>query len=667
MASGGSRRAPYGSWSSPIGIDDVVGRAISLADVLLDGEDVLWTEGRPWEAGRRTIVRRAADGTIADVTAPEFNIRTRVQEYGGGAYAVHDGLLVFSSFADGRVHAQSTRDGGEARPLTPDPASGSGDRRYADFAFDPSRDRILAVSEDHSGPGEAVNSIVGIPLGGGTPRVLVSGHDFFAAPRPSPDGRRLAWLSWDHPNMPWDGTSLWVAGIAADGSIGRPDLVAGGPAEWITQPGWSPDGRLWFVAERDEWATLMSADQYAAGADSTRSPVANAEFAPPDWVFARPTWTFLPDGRIVAVARSGGRDRIWLIEPEGSDGATPEATELAVPHTEMSYVVGGGTSVAFLGGQPEAPTELVILDVDRGDGKVVRRASDASTDPAYVSPPEPISFPTAGGETSHALYYQPRNPDWTGLDGELPPLVVRSHGGPTSAAGTNLNLAIQLLTSRGIAVVDVDYRGSTGYGRAYRRRLEAEWGVVDVEDCVAAAQALIERGAADPARVCITGGSAGGYTTLAALTFTRAFAAGMSYFGIGDLEAFVRDTHKFESRYMDRLVGPYPAEKQTYRERSPIHFVDRLACPILLLQGLDDRVVPPNQAKDMADALRAKGIPYAYLAFEGEGHGFRGQLAQRRSLEAELSFLGQVFGFTPADRIEPIELVRPATSSARVS
>ena len=655
------KRGAFGSWSSPISIDDAVGGAITLADVRFDGDDILWTEGRPREGGRRTVVRRALDGSIQDVSSAEFNVRSRVHEYGGGAFAVRDGVLVFSSFADGRVWAQSIRDGGQSRPLTPDPASGTGDRRYADLCFDPSRGRVLAVSEDHSGPGEAVNTIVAIPLAGGEPEVLVSGHHFFGALRPSPDGGRLAWLSWDHPNMPWDGTSLWVAEIDADESIGAPEIVAGGSSEWISQPSWSPTGELWLVAERDEWATLMSADQYHAGVDSSRSPVPNAEFTAPDWVFGWHTYAFLGDGRIAAVARADGRDRLWLIDAGG--GPAPlSASEVPVPYTAMSYVVARGASVALLGGQPSKATELAIVDLETGGRQVIRRSSDVSVDSAYISIPEAISFPTGRDETGRALYYAPRNPDWTGLDGELPPLVVRTHGGPTAAVGSGLNLGIQLLTSRGIAVVDVDYRGSTGYGRSYRRRLEGNWGIVDVEDCVAAARGLVARGLADPDRICITGGSAGGYTTLAALTFTDAFSAGMSYFGIGDLETFVRDTHKFETRYMDRLVGPYPAGASIYRERSPIHFVDRLSCPILLLQGLDDRIVPPNQAQDMADALRDRGIPFACLTFDGEGHGFRGLSAQRRSLEAELSFLGQVFDFSPADPIEPIELVRPSVS-----
>jgi dipeptidyl aminopeptidase/acylaminoacyl peptidase len=637
--------APYGSWPSPISIDDVIGGATALAEVWVDGADILWVEGRPSEAGRRILVRRAPDGTVRDVTPTGFNVRNRVHEYGGGSLVVAGGVVVFSHFGDGRLYRQRT-DGSDApTPITPE-----GEWRYADLRVDAGRGRLLAVREDHTGQGEAVNEIVALPLDGSAkPTVIAHGHDFFAAPRPSPDGAHLAWLSWDHPNLPWDGTTLWQADVAADGSVGDPQAVAGGPDEWISQPRWSPSGELWFVAERDEWATLMSLAAYRAG-ERGRLPI---DFAPPDWIFDRPTHAFLPDGRVVAAARTNGRDRVWLID---TNGGTPR--EIESPFTEIAYLVGAGDAVVFVGSRPTEANAVVRLDPATGHWEALRSASDRAFDAAYLAQPEPIAFPTTGGATAHALYYAPTNPAVGGLDGELPPLIVRSHGGPTSSASTGLSLSTQLMTSRGIAVVDVDYGGSTGYGRSYRKRLEGQWGVVDLDDCVAAARHLVERGLADPARVCIEGGSAGGYTTLAALAFRDAFAAGICYFGIGDLEAFVRDTHKFEARYLDRLVGPYPAEAATYRERSPVHYLDRLACPLLILQGLDDRVVPPNQSQMMADALRAKGIPYAYLAFEGEGHGFRGQAALRRSMEAELSFLGQVFGFTPADPIEQVELVR---------
>ncbi len=639
--------APYGSWSSPIRIDDAIGGSTTLAEVWVDGSDVLWVEGRPSEAGRRILVRRTADGIVRDVTPPEFNVRNRVHEYGGGSLVVAAGTVVFSHFGDGRLYRQRTDGSDQTAPITPE-----GQWRYADLRHDRARGRLLAVREDHTGAGEAVNTIVSLPLDGSAgPTVLVGGHDFFAAPRPSPDGRRLAWLSWDHPNLPWDGTTLWLADVAPDGTLGEPQAVAGGRDEWICQPRWSPSGQLWLVAERDEWATLMSLSGYRAG-ERSRLPI---DFAPPDWIFDRPTYAFLGNGSVVGAARSHGRDRLWLIDP---DAGTPR--EIESPFTEIAYLVSSGEDVVFVGARPTDPNAVVRLDPVTGNWQSLRSASDRALDPAYLAQPQPIAFPTTGGVIAHGLYYPPTNPDVQAPDGERPPLVVRSHGGPTSSASTGLNLSTQLLTSRGIAVVDVDYGGSTGYGRSYRKRLEGQWGVVDLDDSVAAARSLVDRGLADAARLCVEGGSAGGYTTLAALAFRDAFSAGICYFGIGDLETFIRDTHKFEARYLDRLVGPYPAQAATYRDRSPINHLDRLSSPLLILQGLDDRVVPPNQSQMMADALRQKGIPYAYIAFEGEGHGFRGQAALRRSLEAELSFLGQVFGFTPADRIEPIELTRAA-------
>ncbi len=638
--------APHGSWRSPIRIEDAIGGSTALAEVWVDGPDVLWVEGRPAEAGRRILVRRTADGTVRDVTSPEFNVRNRVHEYGGGSLVVADGTVVFSHFGDGRLYWQRTDGSDRAVPITPE-----GQWRYADLRHDRARGRLLAVREDHTGAGEAVNTIVSMPLdGSAAPTVLVGGHDFFAAPRPSPDGSRLAWLSWDHPKLPWDGTTLWLADVAPDGTPGEPRAVAGGGDEWICQPRWSPSGELWLVAERDEWATLMSLSGYQAG-EKSRLPI---DFAPPDWIFDRPTYAVLGDGRVIGAARSNGRDRLWLID---ADGGPP--SEIDSPFSEIAYLVGSAQDVVFVGGRPTEPSAIVRLHPATGSWQVLRAASDRAPDPAYLTQPEPIEFATTGGAIAHALYYPPTNPDFRAPDGERPPLVVRSHGGPTSSASTGLNLSTQLLTSRGIAVVDVDYGGSTGYGRSYKKRLEGQWGVVDLDDCVAAARYLADRGLADSARWCVEGGSAGGYTTLAALAFRDAFSAGICYFGIGDLETFVRDTHKFEARYLDRLVGPYPAQAATYRDRSPIHHLDRLSSPLLILQGLDDRVVPPNQSQMMADALREKGIPYAYLAFEGEGHGFRGQAALRRSLEAELSFLGQVFGFTPADPIEPVELIRP--------
>jgi dipeptidyl aminopeptidase/acylaminoacyl peptidase len=634
--------APFGTWRSPIRIEDVVGDVITLAEPWIDGDDVFWLEGRPAEAGRRALVRAAADGSTSDLTPPPFNVRSRVHEYGGGSYVVAGGVVVFSDFADGRLYRLDPGSG-EAVSITP-----AGEWRHADLRPDPSRRRFIGVREDHTRPGMPTNTIVAIPLDGGESSVLVSGPDFVASPRVSPDGTRLAWLEWDHPDMPWDATRLRVAAFEPDGTLGASVLAAGGPEESIVQPEWAPDGTLHLISDRSGWWNL-----YRLVDGPRLEPLApmEAEFADPSWIFDRSTYGFLPDGAIVAVARADGRDRLFRLEPGHLIG------EIETPFTELDSLRVGPATIVSLASAPGDPAIVVRLDpstlVPAG---VLRRASSVTLDPATISRPESITFPTTEGLLARALYYPPTNPEFVAPDGEKPPLLVLTHGGPTSNASTGLDLTKQLMTSRGIAVVDVDYGGSTGYGRAYRRRLDGMWGVVDVDDTVAAARFLVERGDVDPDRLVIEGGSAGGYTTLAGLAFRDVFAAGITHYGIGDLELLEVEPHKFESHYSRRLVGPYPEAVERYRQRSPIHFVDDIDCPVLVLQGLDDHVVPPAQAEAIVAALASKGIPHAYLAFEGEGHGFRGAVAIRRTLEARLAFLGQVFGFEPADTIEPLDL-----------
>jgi dipeptidyl aminopeptidase/acylaminoacyl peptidase len=643
--------APYGAWQSTIRIDDVVGEVVLLGEPWLDGDDVFWLEGRPTEGGRRVLVRAAADGSTTDLTPPPFNVRTGVHEYGGGSYVVTGGVVVFSNLADGRLYRLDP--GAESPvPLTP-----AGPFRYADLRPDLERRRYYAVREDHTGEGEPMNTIVSIPLDGGDVRVLVKGSDFVAAPRLAPDGARLAWLEWDHPDMPWDATRLRVAAFEADGTLGEAALAAGGPDESIVQPEWSPDGTLHLISDRSGWWNL-----YRLVDGPRLEPLApmDAEFADPAWIFDRSTYGFLADGAIVAIARSHGHDHLFRIEPGLLVG------EIETPFTELDALRVAEHTLVAMAGRSGDPSVVARFDpLTLAPAGVLRRASTIAIDPATIAEPESIEFPTTGGRTAHALYYAPTNPAFVAPDGERPPLVVLSHGGPTSNATTSLDLGKQLLTSRGIAVVDVDYGGSTGYGREYRQRLDGQWGVVDVDDCVAAARFLVERGDVDPDRLAIEGGSAGGYTALAALAFRDVFAAGISLFGIGDLELLETDPHKFESQYNHRLVGPYPEAAALYRERSPNHFVEAFSSPVLILQGLDDRVVPPSQAEAIVAALAAKDIPHAYLAFEGEGHGFRGAYAIRRTIEARLSFLGQVFGFEPADTLEPLEMPGLDTWPAR--
>jgi dipeptidyl aminopeptidase/acylaminoacyl peptidase len=638
--------APSGSWRSTIAPEALVTGFVRLAEARWDGDDLLWLEGRPEDGGRSTLVRQRPGGAPEDVSPPGVNVRTRVHEYGGGAYLAAGDLLVVSDFATGRllrVAADRT-----AVPLTPD-----GPYRYADMALDAARGRLVAVREDHAGPGECANSLVAVPLDGraaadpGAVRVLVAGSDFVSSPRLSPDGARLAWLRWDHPNLPWDGTECVVADLDAEGLPGPGRVVAGDRSTWTTQPRWLPDGSLVVASEPGEWLELFRWDGERLVA--LTAGVA-AEFAGPDWVFGLSSVGVAGDGSLVAVGRGGGRDRIHLVDP----AAAREPVVLDLPFTSVTDLVVRDGEAAAIVASPAMFRTLVRIDLASGAWTAVRRSSSLELDPVVVSVGEPVEFPTAGDRTAHGILYRPTNPAFRAPAGERPPLVVTSHGGPTSAAFTGLALQVQLLTSRGIAVLDVDYGGSTGYGKAYRKRLEGTWGICDVDDCVAGAVEMARRGEADRDRLAIEGGSASGYTTLCALAFRDVFRAGVSYFGLGNLEAFVTETHKFESRYLERLVGPYPAAAATYRERSPILHAEGFSCPVLVLQGLDDHVVPPSEAERIVAALAAKGIPHVYLPFEGEDHGFRQAANIVRSAQAELAFYGGVFGFIPADELPPL-------------
>jgi dipeptidyl aminopeptidase/acylaminoacyl peptidase len=638
----GQKVAPYGSWKSPITSDLIVSETIGLGPIALDGQDVYWIESRPTEGGRYVIVRRTPDGRMTDVTPPPFNARTRVHEYGGGAFVVAGGTVYFSNFTDQRLYRQNP--GAEPRPITPEVAL-----RYADGVFDHRRGRMICVREDHTDPGrEAINTIVSLDLEGGDGgQVLVSGNDFYSSPRLSPDGTRLAWLTWNHPNMPWDGTELWVGELGDDGSLIRTERVAGSEKESIFQPEWSPDGVLHFVSDRTGWWNLY------CWCDGHVEPLVEmeAEFGLPQWVFGMSTYAFESVGCIICTYTQQGTWRLASL-----DTATGKLDPIETPYTQIGGLRAAPGRVAFLAGSPTEPTSIVQLDLATRRFEVLCRSSEITIDVGYLSSPQEIEFPTEHGLTAHAFFYAPKNRDYIAPPDERPPLLVLIHGGPTGATSSTLNLAIQYWTSRGLAVLDVNYGGSTGYGRAYRQRLEGQWGVVDVNDCVNGARYLVVRGEVDGNRLAIRGGSAGGYTTLSALTFRDIFKAGASYFGISDLEALAKDTHKFESRYLDRLVGPYPERRDLYRERSPIHFTHRPSCPMILFQGLEDKVVPPNQAETMFEAVRAKGLPVAYLAFEGEQHGFRRAENIKRALDAELYFYSKVFSFELPDPVEPVAI-----------
>ncbi|HET8999662.1 MAG TPA: S9 family peptidase [bacterium] len=635
--------APYGSWRSPITSDLIVSSTITFDRIAVDGDAIYWTELRPVEGGRYVVVRRTPDGGVTDVTPAPFNARTLVHEYGGGAFAVAGGVVYFSNFVDQRLYRQ-------AASAPPEPLTPPGKWRYADCVVDSRRSRIVCVREDHTdSTREAINTLVSIDLLHPTEgRVLASGNDFYSNPRLSPDGSRLAWLTWRHPNMPWDGTELWVADVGEDGAVRGPQQVAGGAAESIFQPEWSPAGVLYFVSDRTGWWNLY---RWQGAGRIEPLWALDAEFGAPQWIFGLSTYAFESAEQIVCAYKRRGT---WRLSRLDAAGRTPR--EIDTSYSEISSVRAGTGWVVFEAGSPDAFNAIVKLDLHTGRSETLRRASAATVDAGYLSIPRAIEFPTEHGQTAHAFFYEPRNRDAGAPPGEKPPLLVRSHGGPTSAIPATLNLGIQYWTSRGFAVLDVNYGGSTGYGRPYRERLNGQWGVVDVDDCANGARYLVNQGLADERRLAIRGGSAGGYTTLCALTFRSVFKAGASHFGIGDLEVFVRDTHKFESRYLDRLIGPFPERRDLYRARSPIHFVDRISCPMILFQGLEDKIVPPNQAEMMVDALRAKGLPVAYVPFEGEQHGFRKAENIKRALEGELYFYSRVFGFPLADPVDPVRI-----------
>ena len=643
--------APYGSWKSPITADLINAATIRLNGTALDGDSAHWLEGRPAEEGRNVLVRREPDGSNTDLIPPGFNARTRVHEYGGAAVLVYDGVTYFANFADQRLYRRSD-DAPEPVPITPPAAGNEAELRFADMIYDTRRNRLIAVCEDHTCPDEeARNYLVSLdPSPDGAmqdPPVLTTGHDFYANPRLSPDGSRLAWLQWDHPNMPWDGCELQVATLDTAGVPVSVETVAGAVDESICQPEWAPEGCLYFVSDRGGWWNL-----YRYSGSSVEQVVSiEAEMGRPMWVFDNNSYAILNHQTAIADIARDGRSRLHSVDLES--GAL---TEIETPYTSFGNYDSAAGRVTFLAASPTRFSAAVLFDTETQTCIELQTSSALEVDDGYLTLPEAIEYPTEGGVTAHAYYYPPANADFTGLDYERPPLLVMSHGGPTGATSDALRLGLQYWTSRGIAVLDVNYGGSTGYGTVYRRRLNGNWGILDVDDCINGAKFLVARGDADPDRCAITGGSAGGWTTLCALTFRDFFAAGTSHFGVSDASGLATDTHKFESRYLDSMIGPYPERKDLYEERSPIHHTDLLNCPVAFFQGLEDKIVLPDQSQRMADALRAKGLPVAYTAFEGEQHGFRRAANIKRALEGELYFYSRIFGFPITDTIEPLPI-----------
>jgi len=644
--------APYGSWKSPITSNRIAEQSIGLAEPLVDGADIYWLEQRPKE-NRSAIVRWSAAGGAQDVLPPPYSARTRVHEYGGGAWTVSDGVLYFSNDRSEPGQRPDRRlyrlDRGAATPVALTPVGPPDTEwRYADGTIDRRRRRWIGIREEHAGAqAERVeNAIVAVSLDSGAAdaaTVLASGHDFFSSPRLSPDGKRLAWLAWDHPNMPWVGTTLHLGEFDARGVPTGPIEIAGGAAESIFQPQWSPDGTaLYFVSDRTGWWNLY---RYEV-ARRTVDPVAprHAEFGQAQWVFGMSTYAFAGRDRMVAAYGEKGVGRLALIDLKSND-----FSDIDLPFSDFSSVrAGGGNLVVFRGGGPAIFPAIVRLDLGARSHEVLKQSIDLTHDaalPAYFSRAQPVEFPTTGAKTAFGLYYPPSSPDFAAPADEKPPLLVKCHGGPTSASSSTLDLRTQYWTSRGIAVLDVNYGGSTGYGREYRNRLHRQWGIVDVDDCVNGAKFLADQGLVDRNRCVITGGSAGGYTTLAALAFHDFFQGGASYYGVSDTTALARTTHKFESRYLDWLIGKYPEEDALYRERSPLFHAERISKPVIFFQGDEDRIVPPDQTERMVDALRARSVPVGFLLLAGEQHGFRQAANIQRCLDAELYFYAvQVFG-----------------------
>ncbi|HHZ87898.1 MAG TPA: S9 family peptidase [Chromatiaceae bacterium] len=642
---------PFGSWPSPFSSDAVVAAATGLGQVVTDLNSIYWLENRPQEQGRSVIMCADSDGAITVVTPASFNVRSRVHEYGGGAFTVKDGHVYFVNDADQRIYTQ--RPDGVPTALTPEQPGA----RYCDMVIDRRRNTLICVQEDHrDDQREAINRLVSIALGqthepciesgSGSVSVLMEGADFYASPALGHDGQALAWLEWDHPDMPWDATRLMLATRSHAGELGSVSHLCGGDNESIFQPRWSPDNELYFVSDRSGWWNLHR------WRDGVINPVLemDAEFGQPQWVFSRSTYAFLDSTHVATAYCQRGLWQLGIL-----DTVSAQLTAIDTPYTEINDLQVLDNQIVFHGGAPDRAAGIVNIVPGQSPTLLNQKQPD-QIDASWYAVAKPIAFPTTAGDQAHALYYAPTNPDCQADNAERPPLIVRVHGGPTAGASSALDLRTQFWTSRGFAVCDVNYRGSTGYGRAYRQRLNGQWGVYDVADCECAARYLIDSGAVDPERTIIRGSSAGGYSVLSALTFGDTFKAGASLYGISNLETLAQDTHKFESRYLDRLVGPFPADRETYYQRSPIHFVDKMSAATIFFQGLEDKVVPPEQAEKMVDALKQRGAPVAYLTFAHEQHGFRQADSIKRALEAELYFYATLFGFAPADELEPIAI-----------
>ena len=640
------KTSPFGSWKSPITAKIAAEAGITFEDIRVDKNKLAWLEGRPYEDGRYVAVGRDINGKTKDLIPNGYNVRNAVHEYGGASYAIHDELLIFVNWDDQRLYKVVNRSKPQVMTDCPNIPRGE---RYSDLFITSDGKWLFCVNESHVEKGEPENKIIAISLENRSVNcTVVKGKDFYSSPRVSSDGTKLCWLEWDHPNMPWDGCELHVAVLQCNErvSIKTEIIVAGGLNESVLQPEWAPAGGLYFITDISGWWNLS----VWSGDDIKRVLVETKDYAGPAWRFGLSTYSFLSKNRVALRSSNGLKGEIKIIENSS------DIVSLEVPHTEITYLVGDGDNLYYIGSSPGTLPEIVRLKLD-GSIKTIKKSSDIVFNKNFFSKPEQICFQTTENDVAYANYYPPTNPYFIGLENEKPPLLVLSHGGPTSSCTTALNLKqVQYFTSRGFAVVDVNYRGSTGFGKVYRDSLKGKWGVYDMDDCISAAHFLADKGLVDRARLIIKGGSAGGYTTINALTFRDDFAVGATYYGIADLSVFIEDTHKFESKYLESLIGPYSENKNLYYERSAINYTDQLSCPMIIFQGSEDKIVPPSQAEMLSNALKKKFIPYSYILFEGEQHGFRKSGNIIKSQEAELFFYGKMLGFTPSDRIAQIKI-----------
>ena len=631
--------APFGSWESPITAELTTRNSVNPMSVRFDGDDLYWIEMRPDEDGRRVIVKMDAEGNVSDILPKGYSARTRVHEYGSGAYNVWNGVVYFSNHSDQKLYR--FKPGNKPEALTED------GYRYADFIMDKGRNQLISVQEDHTQNGEPVNTLVSIKLDGNHHiETLFSGTDFVSAPRLNLTGDKLVWITWDHPNMHWDDAKLWMGRITNNGQLKDIEAIVSRESLSAQEPRWSDDGKLYYIADPDNWWNFQ---RYEDGKSQAVHAI-EKEFGRSGGLGAS-SYAFISNHEVIAKYEQDGASHLAIVNMQ-----TGDLKDISMPYINIAKVYSDGKRIVVLGTKTTQVVEIAEYIPNTGSFITINSAQEPLVDQEYISEPQPITFKNLKGEPTHAFYYSPKNPNFVAPENELPPLIVRLHGGPVSATTQSFSLANQYWTSRGFAIVDINYGGSTGYGRKYRERIRGQWGVVEIEDTLAAIDYLTEQGAADKERLLIRGGSAGGYSVLVALSQHDIFAAGANYYGVSDLEVLYRDTHKYESRFLDSLIGTYPEEIEIYKQRSPINQLDGFKSPLIVFQGLLDPVVPPNQSELVVNALRKKGVPVAYYPYEGEYHGFSQAENIIHSLESELVFYGKVLGFSPAGDLPEIHI-----------